>query len=116
MMKKSDPRYHKHDSVPPELALIVVTVMVLKMVYGLDGHRRYVLLPHRSLPLLTISRKPADEDDPACRMPKLAEWLDVLQQLDKADASSEIFSSLQSMWAFSAVISAPTQINNQACW
>jgi RNA polymerase I-specific transcription initiation factor RRN7 len=33
---------HKYDNVPPELALLVAVVVVLKMVYGLDGQPRYV--------------------------------------------------------------------------
>jgi RNA polymerase I-specific transcription initiation factor RRN7 len=33
---------HKYDDVPPELALVVVVVIVLKMVYGLDGQPRCV--------------------------------------------------------------------------
>jgi hypothetical protein len=33
---------HKYDNVPPELALLVAVIVVLKMVYGLDGQPRYV--------------------------------------------------------------------------
>jgi len=33
---------HKYDDVPPELALVVVVLIVLKMVYGLDGRPRCV--------------------------------------------------------------------------
>jgi len=33
---------HKYDNVPPELGLLVAVVVVLKMVYGLDGQPRYV--------------------------------------------------------------------------
>jgi RNA polymerase I-specific transcription initiation factor RRN7 len=40
--KDEDGDSHKYDVVPPELALVVVVVMVLKMVYGLDGRSRCV--------------------------------------------------------------------------
>lgn len=40
--KDDDPESHKYDNVSPELALLVAVVIVLKMVYGLDGQRRYV--------------------------------------------------------------------------
>lgn len=33
---------HKYDNIPPELALLVAVIVVLKMVYGLDGQPRYV--------------------------------------------------------------------------
>ncbi len=39
--KKSDPAYHKHDSAVPEVALIAAVIVVMKMVYGLDGKPRY---------------------------------------------------------------------------
>ena len=40
--KDEDGDSHKYDDVPPELALVVVVVIVLKMVYGLDGRPRCV--------------------------------------------------------------------------
>ena len=40
--KDEDLDSHKYDNVPPELALLVAVVIVLKMVYGLDGQTRYV--------------------------------------------------------------------------
>ncbi len=39
-LAKSHPGSHKYDNVPPELALAITTVIVLKLVYGLDGTRR----------------------------------------------------------------------------
>ena len=39
--KKRDPTYHKHDNAIPEVALIAAVIVVLKMVYGLDGRPRY---------------------------------------------------------------------------
>jgi RNA polymerase I-specific transcription initiation factor RRN7 len=41
-LKDDDPGSHKFDNVPPELALLVAVVIVLKMVYGLDGQARCV--------------------------------------------------------------------------
>jgi RNA polymerase I-specific transcription initiation factor RRN7 len=39
-IRKRDPEKHKFDHVPPELALISTAIVVLKMVYGLDGRPR----------------------------------------------------------------------------
>lgn len=39
-IKRRDPEIHKYDNVPPELALVATAVIVLKMVYGLDGKVR----------------------------------------------------------------------------
>jgi RNA polymerase I-specific transcription initiation factor RRN7 len=39
-LKDDDPDSHKYDNVPPELALFVAVLIVLKMVYGLDGRPR----------------------------------------------------------------------------
>lgn len=36
-VKSSDPGSHKFDNAPPEVTLMGVVIVVLKMVYGLDG-------------------------------------------------------------------------------
>ena len=41
-LKQNDPRVHKSDNVPPEVALISTAIVVLRLVYGLDGRTRYV--------------------------------------------------------------------------
>jgi len=41
-LKQYDPRVHKSDNVPPEVALISTAIVVLRLVYGLDGRTRYV--------------------------------------------------------------------------
>ena len=41
-LKDDDHDSHKFDNVPPELALLVAVIIVLKMVYGLDGQARWV--------------------------------------------------------------------------
>lgn len=38
---KRDPSSHKYDNVPPEVAFLATCIVVLKMVYGLDGKIRY---------------------------------------------------------------------------
>lgn len=39
-VKSSDPESHKFDNAPPEVALAAVVIIVMKMVYGLDGQPR----------------------------------------------------------------------------
>jgi len=36
-----DPEYHKYDNVSPEVALIASIIIVLKIIYRLDGKLRY---------------------------------------------------------------------------
>ena len=38
--KMRDPEHHKYDNAPPEVALIATVLVVLKLVYGLDGKKR----------------------------------------------------------------------------
>jgi len=42
---KRDPDSHKFDNVPPELAFLATSIVILKMAYGLDGKTRYHLDP-----------------------------------------------------------------------
>ncbi|KAH9999887.1 hypothetical protein BJV77DRAFT_498700 [Russula vinacea] len=58
-LKDDDPESRKYDNVPPELALFVAVVIVLKMVYGLDGQ----------------TRVPKNGTDPACALPRLKDYL-----------------------------------------
>ena len=39
--KKSDPSFHKHDNAVPEVSLVATVIVVMKMVYGMDGKLRY---------------------------------------------------------------------------
>ena len=41
-LKQNDPKVHKSDNVPPEVALISTAIVVLRLVYGFDGRTRYV--------------------------------------------------------------------------
>ena len=54
-LKQNDPRVHKSDNVPPEVALISTVIVVLRLVYGLDGRTRYVT-GDGSVPMLTTAR------------------------------------------------------------
>lgn len=54
-LKQNDPRVHKSDNVPPEVALISTAIVVLRLVYGLDGRTRYVFRDE-PLRMLTIAR------------------------------------------------------------
>jgi len=47
-LRDDDPDSHKYDNVPPELALMVAVIIVLKMAYGLDGQPRYVSKLHQA--------------------------------------------------------------------
>lgn len=38
--KATDPKEYRQDSAAPEVALMAVLIMVLKLVYGLDGQSR----------------------------------------------------------------------------
>ncbi|KDQ29357.1 hypothetical protein PLEOSDRAFT_1076122 [Pleurotus ostreatus PC15] len=72
-LAKSHPGSHKYDNVPPELALAITTVIVLKLVYGLDGTRRI----------------PQDGEDPASWLPKPEEFLDALKMASESDAKGD---------------------------
>ncbi|GJE84201.1 hypothetical protein PsYK624_002770 [Phanerochaete sordida] len=64
-----DPEHHKYDNAPPEVALIAMVIVVLKMTYGLDGTKRV----------------PQSADDPACALPNLPEYLAALQSAGKSE-------------------------------
>ena len=40
-LKQNDPKVHKSDNVPPEVVFISTAIVVIKLVYGLDGRTRY---------------------------------------------------------------------------
>ena len=40
-LKQNDPKFHKSDNVPPEVVLISTVIVVIRLVYGLDGRTRY---------------------------------------------------------------------------
>ncbi|KAG6821628.1 hypothetical protein H0H93_000137 [Arthromyces matolae] len=67
--KTYDPERHIYDNVAPEVSLMGVAIIVLKMVYGLDGRERI----------------PIDRDDVACAMPRGDEFLAGLKILEKEE-------------------------------
>ncbi|KAI3612209.1 ribosomal protein [Moniliophthora roreri] len=80
IVKTSDPENHKYDDVPVEVSFMAATIIILKMVYGLDGS----------------VRRPQESTDPACALPKLDEYLRFVGQLNEVSLSNEatIFSSV----------------------
>lgn len=82
-VKKHDPLHHQFDNIPPEVGLMAACIVVLKMVYGLDGR----------------PRSPKDGEDPACALPCVDEYLKVLREMDIAEAKSKgkLFDSRNAM-------------------
>ncbi|KAI0349413.1 hypothetical protein OH77DRAFT_1499561 [Trametes cingulata] len=76
--KKRDPTFHKQDSAVPEVALVAAVIVVMKMVYGLDGS----------------PRQPRETEDPACALPTLSELIQAIRNAEKAaDASTPPFAT-----------------------
>ncbi|KAA1466439.1 hypothetical protein DENSPDRAFT_768843 [Dentipellis sp. KUC8613] len=82
-INKRDPSRHIYDNVPPEVALAATIIVVLKMVYGLDGR----------------PRAPKDAADPACALPSMQEYLKAVQELEeeRKRGKEEIFSAKSNM-------------------
>lgn len=101
-IKEDDPDSHKYDNIPPELALLVAVIIVLKMVYGLDGQARWVNLPWFEGPNtgthLSI-RVPKNSVDPACALARLEDYLMVLKEAREAYTRSKevLFSASSEM-------------------
>ncbi|KAG8899808.1 hypothetical protein FRB99_006439 [Tulasnella sp. 403] len=62
-LREKDGKYYQGDNAPPELSLIAVVVIALKMVYGLDGN----------------VRQPRSYEDPATSFPECNTFLYCLQ-------------------------------------
>ncbi|GLB33896.1 hypothetical protein LshimejAT787_0107800 [Lyophyllum shimeji] len=67
--KSYDPERHIYDNVAPEVSLIAAAIVVLKMVYGLDGR----------------TRRPRDPADVACGLARVDEFLATLGRLKEED-------------------------------
>ncbi|KAI0068597.1 hypothetical protein BV25DRAFT_13565 [Artomyces pyxidatus] len=82
-IEERDVGSHKYDNVPPELAFLAATVVVLKMVYGLDGR----------------VRTPREGADPACALPRMHEYLTSIRDMRAQAAQSEarVFSARTDM-------------------
>ncbi|KAF9008975.1 hypothetical protein BDQ17DRAFT_1406924 [Cyathus striatus] len=74
---------HKYDSVAPEVGMVAVCIMVLKMVYGLDGK----------------TRLPRGVDDPAWSLPEGGEFLKRMAAIGKEERerAEGVFSSENGM-------------------
>lgn len=46
-IKQQDPEHHKYDNAPVEVSLVAAVIVVLKLVYGLDGKKRRVIYRHQ---------------------------------------------------------------------
>ena len=76
-------RGRKWDNVPAELALMGAVVLVLKLVYGLDGTERWANVCRVcDVPLTRPCRSVAAENDPGCAMPRLPDYLTSLVRSD----------------------------------
>lgn len=64
-----DPEIHIYDNVPPEVALVATTIVILKLVYGLDGKPRL----------------PRDVRDPASTLPDVHGYLSAFRRMDEVD-------------------------------
>ncbi|KAI0677598.1 hypothetical protein C8Q78DRAFT_960540 [Trametes maxima] len=83
-----DPTFHKHDSAIPEVALAAAVVVVMKMVYGLDGS----------------PRRPREKDDPACALPVLADLLQAIRDDEKStEAAAPPYFTESIKWALSVL-------------
>ncbi|KZT12475.1 uncharacterized protein LAESUDRAFT_733156 [Laetiporus sulphureus 93-53] len=60
-------QWQKYDDAIKEVSLIAVVIVVLKLVYGLDGRERL----------------PLERDDPACALPRLDEYLARVEEQNK---------------------------------
>ncbi|KAM5540486.1 hypothetical protein V8D89_005944 [Ganoderma adspersum] len=67
--KKKDPLFHKHDNAVPEVSLVATVIVVMKMVYGMDGKLR----------------QPQEKVDPACALPALKDLLQALREAETLD-------------------------------
>ncbi|KAG5342538.1 hypothetical protein C0989_000666 [Termitomyces sp. Mn162] len=72
------PERHVYDNVAPEVSLMAVAIIVLKMVYGLDGR----------------PRRPRDGSDVACGLVRADEFLTGLENLEKEEEGQELNSRI----------------------
>lgn len=79
----------KRENAPPEISLIATAIVVLKLVYGLDGKQRQGRLraSNQSRHKLTTncSRLPRNSDDAAHAFPAVDEFLAAVREADHAE-------------------------------
>ncbi|GBE79719.1 hypothetical protein SCP_0209200 [Sparassis crispa] len=75
--------WHRYDNAVPEVSLAATVIIVMKMVYGLDGEVRH----------------PQEKDDPARTLPLLSDLLACIKDLDERSKMDEdaIFSAKSPM-------------------
>ncbi|GAW07161.1 rexo1 protein [Lentinula edodes] len=77
-LQARDPQTHNLDNAPVEASLLATVIVVLKMVYGLDGERR----------------SPKDSNDPAFALPCIEDYLALVRHMGDVDPRKEaIFNS-----------------------
>ncbi|PBK72694.1 hypothetical protein ARMSODRAFT_953094 [Armillaria solidipes] len=82
-LKANDPEHHVYDHVPVEVGFVAVTIIALKMVYGLDGE----------------DRVHSDPGDPGLSLPAIDEYLEYVGRLSEKDIKERntMFSSESQM-------------------
>ncbi|TFY55318.1 hypothetical protein EVJ58_g8323 [Rhodofomes roseus] len=81
-VKKKDPTWHKFDNAVPEVSLIATVIVVLKMVYGLDGK----------------PRSPKKRNDPACSLPCMDDFLGRIKACDDSAHEHHRFCATSQMY------------------
>lgn len=84
--KEYEQERHRYDNIAPEVGFVCVTIVVLKLLYGLDGIARCGKFGLPKISSLNRRRIPEVESDPASRLPALADYLDIVRSLEERDA------------------------------
>ncbi|KAJ3856373.1 hypothetical protein EV368DRAFT_32543 [Lentinula lateritia] len=95
-LKAGDPQTHNLDNAPVEASLLATVIVVLKMVYGLDGKRRQAISNWvvAGADFFSRSRSPKDSNDPAFALPCIEDYLALVRHMEDVDPRKEaIFNS-----------------------
>ncbi|KAJ3882909.1 hypothetical protein F5051DRAFT_318721 [Lentinula edodes] len=95
-LKVRDPQTHNLDNAPVEASLLATVIVVLKMVYGLDGERRQAISNSvvAGADFFYRSRSPKDSNDPAFALPCIEDYLALVRHMEDVDPRKEaIFNS-----------------------
>ncbi|KAJ3869410.1 hypothetical protein EV359DRAFT_30132 [Lentinula novae-zelandiae] len=95
-LKARDPQTHNLDNAPVEASLLATVIVVLKMVYGLDGERRQAISNSvvAGADFFYRSRSPKDSNDPAFALPCIEDYLALVRHMEDVDSRKEsIFNS-----------------------
>ncbi|KAI6134931.1 hypothetical protein EV401DRAFT_2085234 [Pisolithus croceorrhizus] len=98
----SDVESHKYYNAPPEVALASIVIVVLKLIYGLDGKRRQVVTTSSACVIADNfgTRLPRIVEDVACTFPDVDEFLAALREASRAEpfVNNHPFSARIPMW------------------